>query len=155
MNNRGYAFAKAVVATPASRQRFFRSHTRRRRRNYLIVPLLGVLVLVGVAHAQESINLRRTVTVDVVARTKNAVVYISTTKLVAQRMSPFPQDMFLRDLDLGFGRIVKVPQNALGSGFVVHPSGYVVTNNHVIERRAADQSRAGGWAQAGCGVDQL
>jgi hypothetical protein len=37
----------------------------------------------------ESVNLRRTVVVDVVERTKDAVVYVSTTKLISERFGPF------------------------------------------------------------------
>ena len=74
------------------------------------------------------INLRRTVTVDVVQRTKDAVVYISTTKLV--RTSPFGDDPFFRQLVPSS----TVPVQSLGSGFIVHEDGYVVTNNHVIDR---------------------
>ncbi len=33
------------------------------------------------------------------------------------------------------------PRRALGSGFVIHPSGYVVTNAHVVERSATVQVR--------------
>ena len=83
---------------------------------------------VPVATTSPEINLRRTVTVDVVRRTKDAVVYISTTKLV--RTSPFGIDPFFRGLD--FGQTVAV--QSLGSGFVVHEDGYIVTNNHVIDR---------------------
>jgi serine protease Do len=78
------------------------------------------------------INLRRTVTVEVFEKTKDAVVNISTSKLVSQRIHPFGNDPFWQQFD--FGQVHKVPANSLGSGFVVHPEGYVVTNHHVIDR---------------------
>jgi serine protease Do len=80
----------------------------------------------------ESVNLRRTIVVDVAERTKDAVVYISTKKFVARRFSPFGDDPFMQQFD--FGEIRKVPAGSLGSGFIVHPDGYIVTNNHVIDR---------------------
>ncbi len=82
-----------------------------------------------VARAGEApVNLRRTVTVEVVEKTKDAVVYISTTKLVERRASPFGDPFW--NFDRG---VVKVPANSLGSGFIIHRDGYVVTNNHVID----------------------
>jgi serine protease Do len=82
----------------------------------------------------ESINLRRTVTVEVVAKTKDAVVNISTTRLIQQRFSPFGPDPFWDHFDFGGGDVLKVPTSSLGSGFLVHSSGYVVTNHHVIDK---------------------
>lgn len=82
--------------------------------------------------ASEGINLRRTVTVDVVAKTKDAVVNVSTTKTIARRINRFGNDLFWQQFDIG--QIARVPANSLGSGFIIHRDGYVVTNNHVIDR---------------------
>ena len=96
----------------------------------LIVPPSVSARAAAAKDAPESINLRRTVTVEVVQRTKASVVNISTTKLIAQRRLPFGFDPFWSDP----GDVVRVPANSLGSGFIVHEDGYVVTNHHVIDR---------------------
>lgn len=77
-------------------------------------------------------NLRRTVTVEVVQKTKDAVVNISTTKLVNRQVMPFGFDPFWQQF--GGGGVERVPAHSLGSGFIMHAEGYVVTNNHVIDR---------------------
>jgi serine protease Do len=65
-----------------------------------------------------------------------AVVYISTTQVMKVQQSPFFSDPFFRRF---FGNMPgTVPQrqvlHALGSGVIVSPQGYIVTNNHVIAR---------------------
>src|SRR3954469_25481559 len=89
-------------------------------------------LLVAAKNPPEEINLRRTVTVEVVKKTKDAVVNISATKIVNQRMNPFGGDPFWQQFDIG--DVARIPADSLGSGFIVHPDWYVVTNHHVIDR---------------------
>ena len=100
------------------------------------LPYLAFLISIvtpSLLHAAppESVNLRRTIAVDVAERTKDAVVYISTRKIVSQRFNPTGNPFFDQ---FDFGQTRKFEAGSLGSGFIVHHSGYIVTNNHVIDR---------------------
>src|SRR3954465_7080821 len=96
----------------------------------IVLPLIAWMNIPAIAQpADSSINLRRTVVVDVAEKTKNAVVYISTTKMGVVRVNPFGDDPMFAPFSQTYLQRV----GSLGSGFIIHKDGYVVTNNHVIQ----------------------
>jgi serine protease Do len=78
---------------------------------------------------------------DIYKKTKDAVVNISTTKLVKSRYPQGHGDLFRKFFGDDFPGMPenrgkqpekKFKSSALGSGFIIDKSGYIITNNHVI-----------------------
>jgi len=89
------------------------------------------------ASASDSLALRRTPVVEVFQKTRDAVVNIAATQVIEIQNRPSWFDHFF-DWP-GFDRPSqpqRYERTHLGSGFILHPHGYVVTNAHVAARAA-------------------
>ncbi|HKI32756.1 MAG TPA: trypsin-like peptidase domain-containing protein [Gemmataceae bacterium] len=84
--------------------------------------LTGFLPATRAGDPTASFNLRRTPVVDVVKRTKGAVVNIHSER------SSGTADSHADGLGTTPNRV-----NGMGTGIIIDPRGYVVTNHHVIE----------------------
>ena len=89
-------------------------------------------------------DLRRTPVVKAVENTKSAVVSVSTHEQVYERDNPFGgnrRDPFFDRFFENFFDERFAPQESvrthLGSGVIIDPRGYVLTNWHVVEKAAA------------------
>lgn len=69
--------------------------------------------------------------VDIVKQTKPAIVSISTTKNIKQRVNPFYH--FFRDFEAPEGQEQEFKQQGLGSGIIINSNGYILTNHHVVK----------------------
>ncbi len=99
-----------------------------RIRRWLTRGLLVVLAAAPVAGQPDERSLRRTPVVVVFEAARDAVVNISSTEVVEVR------DRFDRLFDRRRPRPRRLERTSVGSGFVIHPEGYIVTNAHVVAR---------------------
>ncbi len=100
----------------------------------IVAPQMGSAQSRSERQADVSIS-RRNAIVSAIEYASPAVVNISTTRTTTQmvNMSPFFDDPWAPFFDFPF----QVPQrrtlHGLGSGVILDPKGYVITNQHVIE----------------------
>jgi len=134
--------------------------TRFRRRSFSVLIAIGLgLAFIGIHKDLRSLELlkgkkerarveaeRPRSFTDLAKKMKPSVINIRSTKLVKHPgkgfWSPFAPRSPFRDFfgdeffERFFGEMPprEFPQNSLGSGFIIDEKGYILTNNHVIEK---------------------
>ena len=88
-------------------------------------------VVVQAAQTVADVPLTTRLVRNVAEKTKNAVASIYVQTATPYRVSLLPISI------PGTGLPVKLPGAGLGSGFFIHPSGYLLTNNPVVRNATA------------------
>ena len=100
-----------------------------------VLPAVAVLAVLGVPHLADARGAPDSFA-DLAEKSLPAVVNVSTTTMVSgDAQSQDLDELFRQFLDRQQGGQAPKPRKAtsLGSGFIIDGSGYIVTNNHVIE----------------------
>ena len=79
---------------------------------------------------------RKNAVVLAVEKISPAVVNINTEEIISQRSNPFYNfgDNFFDEFFKDFFPRRDYKRQSLGSGVIIHPAGYILTNEHVISR---------------------
>ncbi len=102
--------------------------------------LLAAALTATAVRPDVPVELRRDAVVEAVEKAGPAVVNISTERIVERRADPFSMftdpffDSLFDDFYKRFGYTRRFRATSLGSGVVIDPEGYIVTNEHVIRR---------------------
>ncbi|HVT53213.1 MAG TPA: DegQ family serine endoprotease, partial [Dongiaceae bacterium] len=100
-----------------------------------VLPAVAVLAVLSVPRLADARGAPDSFA-DLAEKSLPAVVNVSTTQVVSgDAQSQDLDELFRQFLDRQQGGQQPKPRKAtsLGSGFIIDPSGYIVTNNHVIE----------------------
>jgi len=114
--------------------------------------LLAAVFLVGAAHAHAAGALsRENEVVHAFRKAGPAVVSIRAVRVV-EYQGGFRRDLLGPDFfnDFWFGPGLRQQQESLGSGVIINPAGYILTNQHVIEgaNKIIVSLQSGGEVQA-------